>query len=477
MTQPLYTGEEIARATGGQLHGGDWSVQGISIDTRTLNKGDIYVALKGDTHDGHNYVGIALEKGATGLLVSTPIPGQPCVVVPDTEAALRALAAYNRSRSNARIIGITGSSGKTTTKEMMQLVASGQKKTHATLGNLNNHIGLPLTLARMPQDTELGVFELGMNHANEILPLTKLLQPHVALISTVGSAHIENFPDGQTGIVKAKAEIFAGLQPGGIAVLPHDNPHYAALLTEAQRYNVGRTLSFGEKTGSDACLNNLTLSADHSNLQATLSGRNLNLTLPVAGAHMAMNALGVLLAAHALGLDTDKAVAALASFHPPKGRGVIKHFGPVTVIDDGYNANPQSMRAGLAVLGLQQGGRRIAVLGNMNELGAGIATTEHAGLKPDLQQAGVAQLFCCGPDMKALWDVWQGPGHWAATAAELAPVVAAALQPQDIVFIKGSRGQQVNIKGVMSPTMAQVTAAIETRFTPAPAKEPGPHAA
>lgn len=478
MNNALWNSRELAGATGG-IATGAWEVCGVSIDNRTMAPGELFVAIAGEHHDGHDHAEVALRKGAGGLLLSHPVAGlaaaAPIVMVADSMKALESLAHASRKRSSAKIIGVTGSVGKTTAKEMLHHIGDAQIKTHATLGNLNNHIGMPLTLARMPQATELGVFELGMNHPNEIAPLVNILRPHIALITTVGTAHIENFADGQSGITKAKAEIFAHMAEDGIAILPRDNDEFALLHSEAQRYGVKNILTFGAAEGVDARLVNIKLHPDSSDITASIRGQNVSYTLPLPGEHMAMNSVAALLAAQAAGLDVARAAHSLASFTPLKGRGVKKVFGDITVIDESYNASPLSMTAAIKVLAQTPATRRIAVLGQMNELGA-TAPEAHATLAADLSAAKVDLVFCCGDHMQHLWKKLAQPqqGAWAPDAAALAPLVASQVKPGDTVLVKGSRGEQVNIKGVMSPTMMQVIAAIEAAQ---PVKEMKPHVA
>ena len=463
MTTPLWTSAEITAATGGTTTG-LWAVDGISIDSRSVKAGDLFIAIKGDKHDGHDHILNALAQGATGVILSTRpanLPTDaPVVEVANTDKALIDLAKAARARASAKIIAITGSVGKTSAKEMLTQIAQKAGKTHATLGNLNNHIGLPLTLARLPRDAAYGVFEVGMNHAEEIRPLSLLLQPHAALITTLGTAHIQNFATGAEGIADAKAEIFSGLMPHGVAIIPADAPLAARLITAAQQAHA-TLVTFGENN-AEARLTNITLHAETVDVSAHLAGTLYHYTLPVAGAHMAMNSLACLAAAtHAFGIAPAVAVEALTHFTPLKGRGLRKVFGGVTVIDESYNASPLSMQASIAVLG-QATGRHIAVLGDMLELGD-CAPAEHAGLLPYLQAAQVDKVYCCGSLMQHLWQSLPPAlqGAWAPSAADLAPLVANAVKAGDAVLVKGSRGQQVNIKGVMSPSMAQIIATIE----------------
>ena len=457
--EKLWTGQDVEKATGGSLHG-NFKATGVSIDSRAIEAGDLFIAIKGDTHDGHDHALSAMEKGAAGLLLSNSVaPKAPHVLVPDTQKALQKLAAAARERSDATFVGITGSVGKTSTKEMLLHMASAQGPTHATQGNLNNHLGLPLSLARMSRLARFGIYEIGMNHAGEIIPLTRLLRPHVALITTVGPAHIEFFAEGEVGIAKAKAEIFKGLEKGGTSVLPHDNKHFELLRPLAAA--AGSFVSFGRKEG-DARFISLDLGEDGSRIEANIAGEKVSYTLPLAGEHQALNSLAALMAGKIAGLDLREAAASLSTYAPLKGRGVKKVFGSITVLDESYNASPLSMEASINVLGQYKDRRRVAVLGEMRELG-NTAPEAHAALNQVLQDAGVALVFCCGENMKHLWNALPPAmkGAWAENAAKLAQVSTKALLPGDVVLIKGSHGETVTIKGEKSPTMAQAIHAIE----------------
>jgi UDP-N-acetylmuramoyl-tripeptide--D-alanyl-D-alanine ligase len=458
----LWTSAELTAATTGTCHG-TWQITGLSIDSRTVQPGDLFVAIKGDRLDGHDHAAAALEKGAAAVLVDHNPPKGNHLLVNDTVAALVAIAKAARTRATGKLLAVTGSVGKTTTKEMLHHIAQAQGSAHATYGNLNNHLGLPLTLARHPRDAQIGVFEIGMNHPNEIAPLSRLLQPHIALITTIGTAHIENFTNGQEGIARAKAEIYAGLGTQGTAILPGDSEYCALAEADARGYGVSRFLRFGSKPEHDAQLVSCTVHAQSTDVTARIGRRTLSYRLLVPGEHMAMNSIAALLAAHTAGLDLDKAVASLLSFAPLKGRGIRKQFVGVTVIDECYNASPLSMIAAIKVLG-QSDGRKIAALGDMLELGT-TAPTAHAELAPVLAAAGVEKVFCCGPLMLHLWNALPAPmkGAHAADAKSLAPLVAAACKSGDVLLVKGSRGQQVEIKGVMSPSMAVIIAALEAK--------------
>lgn len=470
MNASLWTSSEIAAATGGTASTA-FAVSGLSIDSRTVQPGDLFIALVGDNHDGHDHVMAALAKGATGALICADVPSLPAtapvVRVPNTLIALYQLATAARLRAHGMLMAVTGSVGKTTTKEMLHHIASHQFGTtggaHATIGNLNNHIGLPLTLARLPLQAKVGVFEIGMNHANEIAPLATLLRPHIAVITNIGTAHMQNFADGQSGIARAKAEIFTGMASNGVGIIPRDSEYYSLLVSEAQSRNVPTLLSFGVHAEADGRLVSCVPHSESIEVTANIRGRTINYILPVPGEHMALNSVAVLLAVQAAGLDLDGAMGALASFAPLKGRGSRKHFGSITVIDECYNASPLSMQAAIKVLGQSEGaGRRLVALGDMLELGE-IAPTAHAELAAVLQAAKVDQVFCCGPLMQHLWQALPAElqGAWTPDAATLAPLVAQAVRADDVVLVKGSRGKQVEINNIMSPSMAQVIAAIE----------------
>jgi UDP-N-acetylmuramoyl-tripeptide--D-alanyl-D-alanine ligase len=410
---------------------------GISFDTRTLAPGDLFVALS-DARDGHEFVAEALAKGAAGALVSKPVDG-PFLLVEDTLAGLRRLAAAGRARSGAKIIAVTGSVGKTTTKEMLRRMLSGFGAVHAAAASFNNHIGVPLTLACLPADADLGVFEIGMNHPGEIAPLAGLVRPDVAIVTAIARAHI-GLMGGEAAIATEKASIFGALAPGGVAIYPAGTAH-EAVLAAAIPAGVS-TIAAG---GPAARLAALDQSEDQARLKVELGGATLSLTLNAPGAHMAENALAALCAAAALGLDVTRAAAALDGFAPVAGRGARRRLavqgGEVWLLDESYNASDASMRAALAVLALQPG-RHVAVLGDMLELGEH-ALTEHLGLAPALAAADL--VFTCGPQMRALFDSVPAPkqGAHAPDAASLAPLVRAALAPGDAVLVKGSYGSRM----------------------------------
>lgn len=454
-TVALWTNETAAQATGGQAEG-RWSAAGVSIDSRTLAPGELFVALQGPNFDGHAFVADALANGAAAAVVASRPEGlpsdAPLLLVADTLAALRGLGAAGRARSQARIAGITGSVGKTGVKEALALVLSRQQATHASVGSFNNHWGVPLSLARLPPSAGFAVFEMGMNHAGEITPLTSLVRPHVAAVTTVEAVHIENFASVED-IADAKAEIFAGLEPGGAAVLNRDNPHFDRLVQRAGEAGVGRIVAFGRSPAADARL----IAADEddlgSRIEADVLGTRLSFRVGVPGSHWAGNSLCVLACAALLGADITAAAAALADLRPPKGRGqrtrVRLKSGDFELIDDSYNASPPSMRASFEVLGRSRpgaGGRRIAVLGDMLELGSDSALL-HAGLAPALIENRIDKVYTAGPMSTFLRDALPPSmrGGHAASSAELAPLLAAAVGAGDVVAIKGSAGSRMRL--------------------------------
>lgn len=450
----LWTAVEAARATGGKI-AGDWQATGVSIDTRTLEPGDLFVALTGEARDGHLFVADAIAKGASAALVSRAVDGVPAeklLVVADTLEGLNALSRAARARTQARVAAVTGSVGKTSSKEALKAILSPQGKTHASVASYNNLWGVPLTLARMPADTQFAIIEIGMNHADEIRPLTKLARPHAALITTVEAVHIENF-SGIEGIADAKAEIFEGLEPGGAAVINHDNGQYQRVRATAQRLGVGSIFSFGADGACDAALVSYESGDAGSNVTARIRGRTFSYILGAPGRHLVQNSLGILLIVSALGADVAKAAAAFAHVGAAKGRGSRSHIphgsGTFELIDESYNANPASMAAALALLGEAkpgQSGRRIAVLGDMLELGPG-GPAMHAGLIDPVTKAGCDLVFCSGKLMAHLWAAVPAAmrGAHADNSAILLPLVDAALRAGDVVMVKGSFGSKMGL--------------------------------
>ena len=445
MADPLWTSEELARATGGTASGG-FGATGVSIDTRTLEPGDLFVALAG-VRDGHEFVVQALAKGASGALVSQDVDG-PWVKVADTFEALQRLGVAARERAaTARRGAVTGSVGKTSVTQaiMAGLMLAG--RAHSSVKSYNNHIGVPLTLARMPRDTERAVFEIGMNHADEIRPLARFVRPHAAVVTTVGPVHTENFPDGEAGVARAKAEVFAGLEPGGVAVLNADNKWFDLLKAEAVKAGAA-VRTFGSGEGCDARLVDFQASSGHAVVQARLHGKGLDFPILQTGFHWGLNSMAVLLMLEALDVGLDDSLAALGSFEPLAGRGaesaVSAKGGAFTLIDESYNANPISMASAIRTLGARAtSGRRVVALTDMLELGPE-AQAFHAGLAASLDAASIDLVFCAGPLMKSLWDALPPTrrGGYAETAAALAPQLVQAVEAGDVVMVKGSNGSK-----------------------------------
>ena len=446
MPEPLWTSEEIAAATGGAIAGQPFSVNGVSIDTRSIEPADLFVALAGG-RDGHEFVGQALASRAAGSLASRPVEGSS-VIVDDTLKALERLGEAARERAHqARRGAVTGSVGKTSVTQAIRAGLMRAGRAHSSVKSYNNHIGVPLTLARMPRDTERAVFEIGMNHADEIAPLSRFVRPHAAAITTVGPVHVENFPDGEAGVARAKAEIFAGIEPGGVAVLNADNRWFDLLSEEAHK--AGATVrSFGAGRECDAQLVDFAPEPGRAVIKARLHGKALDFPILQTGFHWGPNSMAVLLMLEALEVGLDDSIAALGDFEPLAGRGAEKTIGldagPFTLIDESYNANPVSMAAAFASLGARHaGGRRIVALTDMLELGVE-GPAYHAGLAEPLEAAKVDLVFCAGPLMKSLWDALPPTrrGGYAESAAELAPLICEAVGAGDLVMVKGSNGSK-----------------------------------
>ncbi len=440
----LWTPEDLAEAADGVMTR-PFAADGVSIDTRTVAAGDLFVALHGENRDGHVFVADALNAGAAGALVDHDPPGvaadAPLLRVADTLAALTAIGAAARARFAGRLVAVTGSVGKTTTKEMLRRILAASGPTHAAVASYNNHWGVPLTLARMPPDAAFCVAEIGMNHPGEIAPLAQLARPHVAIVTNIERVHIGHMGSLEA-IAAEKAAILSGLAEDGAAVLPGDSP-YLPLLTAAA--GDGRIIRFGRAQDAEARLLDAASDADGVNVSMALGGVPLRFRLAAPGAHMAMNAVAAIAAAVALGVEPHHASAALDGFAAVSGRGALRRLalpdgGEALLLDESYNASAPSVRASLAVLALQPAARKIAVLGDMLELGAASAA-EHEGLAPDV--AALADLlFACGPEMRRLFDAvpYAMRAAHAADSAELAPLVTAALRPGDAVLVKGSLG-------------------------------------
>ncbi|MFI4933294.1 MAG: UDP-N-acetylmuramoyl-tripeptide--D-alanyl-D-alanine ligase [Caulobacterales bacterium] len=443
MAEPLWTSDAILAAAGGRLSGAPFEARGVSIDTRTLEAGDLFVALAGE-RDGHEFVAAAFERGAAAALVSRPGEGSR-IVVEDTLKALEKLGEAARIRAPlARRGAVTGSVGKTSVTQAIRAGLERAGPAHGSVKSYNNHIGVPLTLARMPPETRRAIFEIGMNHAGEIAPLSHMVQPHAVAVTTVAPVHIENFADGETGVARAKAEIFEGLAEGGTAILNADNPWFDFLAGEAEAHGA-ELISFGTAEGCEAQLTDFRLDGEGAVVRARLQGRPIEFRLRQTGAHWGLMSLAAFLMMQRLGVGEADALAALAAFEPLEGRGAERRVslaaGAFTLIDESYNANPLSVAAALRTLGLRPAkGRRIVALTDMLELGAK-APEYHAGLADEALAAGVDLVFCAGPLMKSLWAALPPTrqGGYAQTAAELIPSLTRAVEPGDVVMVKGSR--------------------------------------
>jgi len=449
----LWTAEEAARATGGRLAQGEsWTASGISIDTRTLEPGDLFVALK-DVRDGHDFLAQAFVSGACAALISDEGKADglgPVLVVADVLVGLRKLGEAARDRCAAKRVAVTGSVGKTSTKEALAVCLSASGPTHRSVKSYNNHWGVPLTLARMPRASAFGVFEIGMNHRGEILPLAQLVRPHAALVTTIAPAHVENLGSLEA-VADEKGDIYAGLEPGGAALIPNEAPHASRLIAAAER-NGATLVRFGREPECEARLISFAMDENGSTAEAEILGRAIRYRIGVEGAHWALNSVAALAAADVVGADLDAAAHALEHLRAFDGRGVAQRieapFGAFLLVDDAYNANPASMAAAFSTLAARKpaaGGRRIAALGDMLELGAE-ERAYHAALAQPIEQSGIDLVFAAGPRMSALMDALPPSrrGGYAENADALIPVIANALRSGDVVLVKGSNGSKMS---------------------------------
>ncbi|HEX4159435.1 MAG TPA: UDP-N-acetylmuramoyl-tripeptide--D-alanyl-D-alanine ligase [Rhizomicrobium sp.] len=451
----LWTSRELEAATLGRARHA-FEASGISIDTRTLKSGDLFVALRGDARDGHEFVAAALARGAAAAMVSH-VPGDtsddvPLLCVAHTLRGLEDLGRAARERALGRIVAVTGSAGKTTTKEMLRLALGAFGTTHASLASYNNHWGVPFSLALLPRKSDFGVFEIGMNHFGEIRTLVDFTRPDIAVVTTIAPAHLEYFGSTEA-IADAKSEIFEGLKQGGAAIVPADNSCTARLIARARQARVEHILTFGEAPGSDARLLSSSEDSWGIQLEADILGHRYRLRVGAAGTHMAQNALATLLTVATFGGDIERAATALETFSALKGRGarlaISLGEGAVEVIDESYNANPASMRAALSLLGSARpdaDGRRIAVLGDMLELGAE-SSALHVALASPVEEARADLVFACGRDMRAMFDALpvSRRGMWGATSSDIAPEVVRTSRPGDVILVKGSLGSRMAV--------------------------------
>ncbi|MGO7531778.1 UDP-N-acetylmuramoylalanyl-D-glutamyl-2,6-diaminopimelate--D-alanyl-D-alanine ligase [Rhizobium leguminosarum] len=450
----LWTTEDMIAAMAGRHFGTlPEGITGISIDSRSIAPGEAFFAIKGDRVDGHDYASMAMANGASLLVVSEarlPAMGRltvPMIVVEDVLAALGRLGLASRERSKAQIIAVTGSVGKTTTKEMLRHVLSPSGKVHASVASFNNHWGVPLTLARMAEDTDYGVFEVGMNHPGEIRPLVAMIRPDVAIITTIAPAHLGNFKNIKE-IAAAKAEIFEGLEPGGHVVLNRDNDQFNFLDRTAQSLGIEHIHSFGQHAKAEFRLAEFNGSDENSTLWLTIGGETLEVALGAPGRHIAENALAALGVVRIVGADMQKAIEALATLKPEKGRGKRHRLsigsGSFTLIDESYNANPASMRAAIALLAASEPtgrGRRIAVLGDMLEMGD-YAQKVHTDLAVPLLAAGIEHVWLAGAEMAALKGSLPESVHveYRENTDELTDYVLNSVAPGDVLMVKSSLG-------------------------------------
>lgn len=448
----LWTAMEAAWVTGGRVTA-DWQVTGVSIDSRTVVEGDLFIALCGPRHDGHDFVAAALARGAAAAMVARSpdgIESGQLLVVENTRAALEALARHARTRSLARVVAITGSVGKTGTKDMLKMALTGQGSVHAAEGNFNNHWGVPLTLARMPISSSFAILEMGMNHAGELAALSRLVQPDVAVITTVEATHLEFFSSVEA-IVEAKAEIFTGMNRNGIAVLNRDSPYFDRLARHALGAGLSRIYNFGRHSEAEFRLLDCTMIDNGIMVKGSVLDQPVVFMVGLHGCHWALNSLAVLATVGAMGGCIGPAADALALVRPSPGRGTRERLdlthGSIEIIDESYNASPVAVEAALAMLGAVQppgpGGRRIAILGDMLELGTGAAAL-HAGLAVSVLAHRIDLVFMTGPLMFHLHEVLPPSrrGGYAGSAVTLTAQVIAAVRPGDVVLVKGSAGSQ-----------------------------------
>jgi UDP-N-acetylmuramoyl-tripeptide--D-alanyl-D-alanine ligase len=441
----LWTSQDLAAATLGRV-ATPFAAEGISINSRKLYPGDLYIAIRGENHDGHDFVADALSRGAVGAVVSKIPAGvaedAPLLVAANTQRALEDIGCAARARFDGDIVSVTGSVGKTTTKELLRLALESQGSVHASSGSLNNHWGVPLTLAQMPHDARYAVIEIGMNHFGEIRILNSFVRPQLALITAIAPAHLEFFGNCDA-IADAKSEIFESLKPGGTALLPADSAHFERLKARATLAGVSNILTFGE--AGDAKLIAYTEDAAGAHVKADICGVPVQFHLKARGRHNASGAVAALLCVSALGGDVTDAAAALKAFAPLQGRGARIAAGGIEIVDECYNANPASMAAALSLLASVKG-RRIAVLGDMLEMGKD-APAQHAGLADAVAASNADAVFLCGKNMKALWNVLPEAvrGAYAEDSARLAPWVAAAVREGDTVLVKGSNGSRMAV--------------------------------
>jgi UDP-N-acetylmuramoyl-tripeptide--D-alanyl-D-alanine ligase len=457
----LWTSDEVARALSPVAMSGPFEARGVTFDSRAVGKDDLFFAMTGETTDGHGFVADALSRGAAAAIVSRDVPEATgnLVKVADTMKALVDLGHAGRARSQARVASVTGSVGKTSTKDALRAMLSAQASTSASTASFNNHVGVPISLARLPREAHYGVFELGMNHPGEIEPLARQVEAHVGVITNVGPAHI-GYMGSEEAIADEKACLFAGMRAGAVAVLNRDSRHFQRLVERARGFGVARIVAFGKDSAADARLVACDLQDAGSDVVANLHGRRIEYRIGAAGEHQVLNSLAALAVVEALGADVLKAAATLAEVKATPGRGARRRLrfgaGTIELLDESYNANPASMAAMLAVLARTEpapGGRRLLAMGDMRELGER-ADAFHAGLADAVAASGAAQVFLCGRHMQALWQRLAAvqKGAHRADSASLAGEVAAALRAGDVIAVKGSLGSKM--KNVVDAILA-----------------------
>jgi UDP-N-acetylmuramoyl-tripeptide--D-alanyl-D-alanine ligase len=458
ISEPLWKAEDVIRITRGScLHEQAWQARGVAIDSRMVVPGDLFIALKGPIHDGHDYVAEAFAAGAVAAIVShQPLRTTPdctMIFVEDTFMALQDLGSAGRKRTKAKIVAVTGSVGKTSTKEMLRLSLKAVGKTYANPGSYNNHWGVPLSLANLPADAEYGVFELGMNHAGEMEDLSRQVRPDIAVITTIEAVHLEFFTSVEA-IADAKAEIFKGMTKQGIAILNKDNPYYARLADAAKKQGIKKILSFAQGDKADATLLDCALTREGSAVNAMLMGYNIHYAIGAPGMHLVQNSLAAILTAAIASNQKDACASALARYTPPQGRGIqltlsLPTGGTFTLIDDSYNASPVSVEAAINVLGSRipsRGGRRFLILGDMLELGTSSAQL-HSELAHKIEAVKIDGVFCCGPMMHHLYDAlpYDLRYGYAPDSAQLIPYIVTKIYEDDIITIKGSKSMNMGI--------------------------------
>lgn len=452
MAEIIWNSSDAELATGGKSTN-KWQASGVSIDSRNINSGDLFIAIVGENFDGHNFVNEALKKCAAAVVNFVPEDAPEdanLLVVEGTIEAMRDMAEFSRKRLKGKVIAVTGSVGKTSTKEMLTEAFSCHGKTLATIGNLNNHYGLPLTLCRIPSDTEYCILEMGMSASGEISPLSVIARPDIAIITNVEPVHMEFF-DSVEQISDAKSEIFDGMPEESVAILNRDNTHFMRMGSSAKQALISNIKSFGKTDGADYQLVEYSQKNGHGHVVAQLNGKKQEFDLGITGEHQALNAMAVLAAVESAGCDSQKSIKNLEKFSAKSGRGKKHKISidgkSITIIDDTYNASPASVRAAIKTLNAtkaESGGRAIAVLGDMFELGKK-SEQMHADLSNDLQENKINLVFTAGELTNSLYNALPSKikGAQAKNSEAIAPTVSKALQDGDIVLIKGSRGMRM----------------------------------